>query len=335
MDDIDAVVLAAGKGTRMSSSIPKVLHRLEGKPILEHLLVTLQSLRCGPPIVVVGYGAQTVKTSVPESLEVRYVLQNRQLGTGHALLQTKGEAESKNLLVIPGDVPLVTHSTLKAFVENSLERRSDLAVLTTRLDDPTGYGRIIRDKKGDLTAVVEERDATTAQKEIQEINTGIFLLKNTEHLWQELSHLDTDNDQGELYLTDLVERFRLKNRSVTAILKGEVEEFLGINTRRDLVRAHRLLHDRRIDAFLNSGVTITNPHTTLIGNQVQIGKDTVVRGFSVLEGETWVGKRCRLGPAVHISDSKISRGVSVTRSRIIGTTVKPNTTVGPYSIIGA
>lgn len=330
---MDCVILAAGKGTRMSSSVPKVLHEIHGRSLIEHLLYSIDPLELGTVVLVVGYGREKIKEKL-KNWEVEFAVQEKQKGTAHALQQAKGKIEDDSFLVFPGDLPLMKTSSLENFIDSPGEDDHNLTLLTVNRDDPGGYGRIKRDTKGNLEEIVEEQDANKEEQKIKEINTGVYLLPNTDYLWDQLDSVNSSNAQGEFYLTDLVKLFSEDGAGVSAKTIGSPEEFLGVNTRKDLIEAGQILNKRKINSLLDSGVTIKDPRTTTIEMGVEIGQDTVVEPFTLLKGNTIIGENSQIGPNVEIINGTIGDEVKVSHSLVRGSTIQGKTKVGPFRHLG-
>jgi bifunctional UDP-N-acetylglucosamine pyrophosphorylase / glucosamine-1-phosphate N-acetyltransferase len=286
------VVLAAGKGTRMKSDLPKVLHPLMGRPMLDYVLKTAKALRPQQTVIVVGHQARRVQAAFPD-FKGAFVLQSPQLGTGHALQTAqKSLASFKGaILVLSGDVPLMGKETLKQLIRRFQKNRAALALITTVLKNPFGYGRIIRDSRQHLLRIVEEKDATPAERSLQEINTGLYCF-NSEFLFSSLSGLTRKNRQKEYYLTDLVRMAGEKGLPMTTMVHPYPEEVLGINDRAELARSSQLLRQRINQKWMQQGVTLLDPTTTYIEPSVGIGPDTVIGPFTRLLGKTRIGLRC-------------------------------------------
>lgn len=330
---MDCVILAAGKGTRMNSSIPKVLHEINGKPLLEHLLTSISPLRLSRVVAVVGYKEELVRDSL-SGWEIDFAVQKEQRGTAHALQQARGKIESDAILVLPGDLPLVKTSSLKGFINFSDNRKVDLVLLTVKRDDPSGYGRIKRSGNGSVEEIIEEQDATREEKKIKEINAGIYLLANREGLWKALDSIDSANAQGEFYLTDLVKHFNKKGKAVEAFEAEDQEEFLGVNTRKDLAFAADVLNQRKLNSLFEAGVTLIDPKSTIVESRVDIGRDTVIKPFTIIKGETSIGSNSKIGPNAEIIDSEIGKGVELSHAVVKDATVRDNKTIEPFSFLG-
>ncbi len=330
---MDCVILAAGKGTRMSSSRPKVLHEVGGKPLIGHLLDSIDPLSLSKIVVVVGYKEKLVRKAL-SGRDLEFALQEEQKGTAHALQQAKGEIVSDSFLVFPGDLPLVRPSTLKEFIDCTQNEDLGISILTVNRENPEGYGRIKRSEDGTIKGIVEDQDASKEEKRIKEINTGIYLLSNDESLWEGLDNLDSANAQGEFYLTDLVKEFSLEGKKVTGKKFEVPEEFLGVNTQKDLSFAGEVLNRRKIASLQNKGVTILDPKTTRIDRDVEVGQDTVILPFTLLKKRTKIGKGARIGPGTEIVDSKIGKRVDISHSVIEGARVEDERSVGPFQHLG-
>ena len=330
---MDCVILAAGKGTRMNSSVPKVLHGIGGKTLIEHLLGSLDPLELKSIVAVIGYKENLVRNSL-SNWEVEFTVQKEQKGTAHALQQAKSKIESDSFLVVPGDLPLVKTSSLQQFIDFASDKEANISLLTVKRNDPSGYGRIKRDESGKVQAIIEDQDATEQEKQIKEVNAGLYLMSNREELWRELEAIDPSNAQGEFYLTDLIKKFADIAGGIEAFQVEKSQEFLGVNTRKDLVLAGKVLNRRKINSLFDSGVTVIDPGSTLIEGSVNIGKDTVIEPFTVLRGETSIGSDARIGPNVEIVDSYIGSEANISYSVVKSARVGDSRKVEPFSFIG-
>jgi bifunctional UDP-N-acetylglucosamine pyrophosphorylase/glucosamine-1-phosphate N-acetyltransferase len=329
------VILAAGKGTRMKSALPKVLHPLAGRPLIEHVLATADLLEAEQTILVVGHGADEVRTALSSRDALQFVMQSPQLGTGHAVLQTEPllAGRTGTVLLLYADVPLLSNSSLKRLLEAHQRSRAAATVLTAELDDPYGYGRIVRDADGAIERIVEERDASAAEREIREINSGVYALELAP-LFEALHELAEDNSQGEYYLTDLVSLYRRRRRQVGALCLGSARELRGVNTRADLADMTRSLRARKNRDVMLDGVTLEDPDTTYIDASVTIGPDTTIGPGVRLEGKTRVGSRCRLYAGVRLTDTTLANDVTVLDwSVIVESTIGAGASVGPFAHI--
>jgi bifunctional UDP-N-acetylglucosamine pyrophosphorylase/glucosamine-1-phosphate N-acetyltransferase len=331
-DDVHVVVLAAGKGTRMRSSHPKVLHRAAGLPLLEWVLRSARSLQPKSITVVVGHGADEVRAAVPAS-DVRFVLQEPQLGTGHALLQTEPllAGAAGRVLLLSGDVPLLTVASLQRLLD--VQRQgSALVVATADVPDPAGYGRIVR-HDGALVRIVEHRDASPDERRINEINSGVYVF-DLATLFGALANLRTANDQGEYYLPDLVDIHRRAGRRVDAVKLDDADEIRGINTRSELAEVGQVLRQRLNAGHMANGVTLVDPATAYIGPDVVIGADTVIHPFVVLDGQTVIGADCEIHAGARVSDSVLGQRVTVNNHTVITSSrVSDGASVGPFARI--
>jgi bifunctional UDP-N-acetylglucosamine pyrophosphorylase/glucosamine-1-phosphate N-acetyltransferase len=322
-------VLAAGKGKRMNSDVPKVLHPLCGRPLISHVLTVLEDAGVSDPIVVVGHGADGVQAAVGG--RGRCVEQRQQLGTGHAVLQALpllAEAAGP-VLVLYGDTPLLLPQTLHALLARRLGANAAVAMLTAEVGDPTGYGRVVRDASGHVVRIVEEADASGDDARVREINAGTYAFDPLA-LRAALGALAPDNAQHEYYLTDTIGWLLARGQTVVAV-PAPAEETIGINSRRELAAAEQVMRRRILEQLMDDGVTIVDPASTYVHAGILIGRDTVIHPQSFVEGLTSVGRRCTLGPQVHLSDATVADDVTIVASTITGSVVGEGTRVGPYS----
>ena len=335
--DIKSVILAAGKGTRMKSETPKVLHKIFEKPLLGYVLDNIKTIT-NENFVIIGHHADEVKEYVEKNYQnAKTVLQTPQLGTGHAvsmvcpyLKDFKGQ-----VLILCGDTPLITSETLKKFVEFHNSNNSDLTVMSTIFENPTNYGRIIREQDGSLKCIVEEKDATPEQKAVKEVNAGIYILD-----WAKIapafSQLTSNNAQGEYYLTDIIEWGKKNNLKVNAFILENSDEIYGINSRKNLAEATRIMNTRKLNSLMDNGVTIVDPNSTWISEDTEIGSDTIIYPSTYIEGANKIGKNCKIGPCAHFrggveveDNCKIGNFVEVKKAKI-----GHNTNAGHLSYIG-
>lgn len=330
---MDCVILAAGKGTRMKSEVPKVLHEIGGSTLLEHLLESLVPLKINKTVVVVGYGADQVKKTL-SARDLKFVLQEEQKGTAHALKQAKTELESDRFLVFPGDLPLIQTDSIRKFIEDAARNDAVYSLFTVERDDPSDYGRIKRDEFGKVIEIVEEQDASPEEKEIKEVNTGVYLLANSDELWSEIGSIDPENVQHEFYLTDLVRRFVARGKKVNTVSGDSPEEFLGVNTRKELARAGEIIHDRKIKSVMKEGVTVIDPDKTIIEPGVQVGRDTVIRPFTSLKGETEIGNCAEIGPNAEIINGRIGDEAVISHVVVRDSRIESGKEIKPFQYIG-
>ncbi len=305
--ELTAVIMAAGAGKRMHSELPKVLHPLCGMELVRHAMRA--AAFCGKPVVVVGKGAEQVKQALGES--AHYALQAEQLGTGHAVLMAKPYLEGKHgyTLVLAGDMPLLREETLKELVALTGREQSAASVLTAVLDDPTGYGRVLRDASGAVRAIVEHRDATEAERQVREVNSSVYCFE-TKALLEALNHLNNDNDQHEYYLTDCIALLAESGRRVSA-LTAPAEECMGVNDKAQLACCAKLLQRRINRAHLLSGVTLLDPENTYLSAETRIEPDAVIYPGNVLEGKTAVGRGAVLYPGNFLKNASVAPGETV------------------------
>lgn len=335
--DIKSVILAAGKGTRMKSNLPKVLHEILGKALVGYVLDSVKHIT-NENFVIVGHHAEEVEKYVISHYEnAKTVLQSPQLGTGHAVSMVCPMLEnySGQVLILCGDTPLITEDTLKKFVEYHKENKSDITVMSAIFENPTNYGRIIRDADNSLKCIVEEKDATLEQKAIKEVNAGIYCI-NWSKVKSAFSQLTSNNAQGEYYLTDIIEWGKKNGLSVNAyIMENNIETF-GINSRVQLAEALKLLQKRINEKHMINGVTIVDPETTYISADTEIGQDTIIYPSTYIEGENKIGSNCKIGPMAHLRGGveigdycKIGNFVEVKKAKIAS-----HTNAGHLSYIG-
>ncbi|BDH59927.1 bifunctional protein GlmU [Lysinibacillus sp. PLM2] len=330
MTNIFAVVLAAGQGTRMKSKLYKVLHPVCGKPMVEHVIDNIQNLDVNRIVTIVGHGAEKVKETLGEKSE--YVLQAEQLGTAHAVQQAESilaDLEGTTLVVC-GDTPLIREETLKALVEFHQKQNAKATILTAVAENPYGYGRIIRNEKGQVSQIVEQKDATEEQQLEKEINTGTYCFDN-KALFESLKLVKNENAQGEYYLPDVIEILKSKGEIVSAYTTDDFDEILGVNDRVALSQAEEIMRARINEKHMRNGVTIINPFTTHISIDAVIGSDTVIKPGVVIEGNTIIGEDCIIGPNSQITNSQIGNRTSVQNSVVISSIVGEDTTIGPFA----
>jgi bifunctional UDP-N-acetylglucosamine pyrophosphorylase / glucosamine-1-phosphate N-acetyltransferase len=332
-NDVAVVILAAGQGTRMKSRMAKVLHRAGGKTLVEHVIDAARGIAAPERIfVAVGHQAEAVG-AVVRNAGVGVIHQSEQLGTGHAVMCGEEQLAGLGgmLLVLNGDCPLIRPETLENLIELYKRTRSGAAIVTTDLDDPTGYGRIIRDEAGDVLAIVEHKAATPQQRAVQEINVGFYCF-NAEAFWKYVHDLKPDNPAREYYLTDMIAILLRAGYRVTALKVGDSSEMLGINNRLELAAADRNMRERKVRQLMLDGVTIEKPETVTIDEQVLIGMDTVVGPFVQLTGATTIGQNCRIGASCIIDNSSLEEGAVVFPfSMVSASSLGKDAEVGPYA----
>ncbi len=333
LNDLTVLILAAGQGTRMNSRMAKVLHRAGGKPLVRQTIDT--ALEIAPPervFVVVGHQAEQVR-AVAEAAGVRAIHQQEQLGTGHAVMCGEEQLSQLGgrLIVFVGDCVLVQASTLADLAEAQRISKSAAAVITTEVEDPTGYGRIVRGPDGGVLAIVEQKAATPAELAVREINSGIFCF-DAPALWKYIRELRPDNPAHEYYLTDMVSIFILAGLRVTALKTPDPNELLGINNRVELAQADRILRERKVRRLMLDGVTIERPETVTIDAGVKIGMDTVIGPFAQITGDTVIGENCRIGASSIIEHSVIGDDVEVFPFSMVSASIlDAHAHVGPFA----
>jgi len=330
---LHVVILAAGKGTRMKSSRPKVLHALAGRPVIEHVLRAVDALRADSTVVVIGHGADDVRAALAERTSLQFAVQSPQLGTGHALLQAEAALAGKTgtVLLVYADVPLLQASTLSRLIEHHRTKKAVATVLTTELPDPYGYGRIVRDSAGRIARIVEERDASGAEREIKEINSGIYCF-DAAPLFGALRQLAADNAQGEYYLTDLVAAYRKDQRVVETLQIDSAAELRGVNSRVDLSELGAVLRARKNQDLMIAGVTLEDAASTYIDADVTVGADTVIGPGVILQGRTSIGEGCEVQAGSRITNSVIGNAVTILdHSIVVDSRVDAGARIGPFS----
>ncbi|MFX0561028.1 bifunctional UDP-N-acetylglucosamine diphosphorylase/glucosamine-1-phosphate N-acetyltransferase GlmU [Tepidibacillus infernus] len=332
MSDLYAVVLAAGQGTRMKSNLPKVLHQVSGKPMVGHVVDQLKEMGIKEIVVVIGHKSEQVKTYLGD--QVQYAIQEQQLGTAHAIMQASSILNGKKgtTLVIMGDTPLITQDTLKTLYSEHETTNAAATILTTEIDPPTGYGRIIRDQEGHVLRIVEEKDTSIEEKAIKEINTGTYVFDNVK-LFNALLKVNNDNKQGEYYLTDVIEILQSEGMIVSAYKTDNSDETIGINDRIALAKAEKILRNRIIEHHMREGVTVIDPDRTYIEKDVMIDPDTIIYPDTYLKGKTTIKGNCIIGPGADLTDVMVSQDVVITHSVIFSSTIEEKAKIGPFAYI--
>jgi len=327
------IILAAGAGTRMGSDLPKVLHTICGRSMLDHVVGAARELGPAELIVVVGHRREQVISHLAERApDARVVVQHRQGGTGHAVRTVLEEINLGHgtVVVTYGDAPVLRGQTLAALVHEHAEQQAAATALTTVMDDPTGYGRILRDAGGAIVEIVEEADATPGQRAIKEVNSGVYAFEAS-LLADSVKRVPTDNAKGEEYLTDVVAILRSDGHRVASYLEEDAADVFGVNDRVQLAQARRVLNARLLEHWMRAGVTITDPSTTAIDADVVIGPDAEIGPGTQLEGSTVVEAGARVGPGCLLRDTTVSSGASVTYAVCESAVIGPGAVVGPFA----
>ena len=332
MTNRNAIILAAGKGTRMKSSLYKVLHPVCGKPMVEHVIDNVSSIRASKIVTIIGHGAEDVKKVVGSKTE--YALQAEQLGTAHAVMQAKDILgnEEGTTLVICGDTPLITAETLDALLEVHAAQKAKATILTARTVNPAGYGRVIRNAEGLVEKIVEHKDASPEELLVQEINTGTYCFDN-KLLFECLENVSNENAQGEYYLPDVIEILKQQGEVVSAFETPNFDETLGINDRVALSQAETIFKRRINEMHMRNGVTLIDPDHTYIHPDVVIGSDTYIYPGTTITGKTIIGSECHIGPNTEIKDCEIKDRTVVRQSVAHDSQIGSDVQIGPFSHI--
>lgn len=327
-----AIILAAGKGTRMKSDLPKVLHRVAGLSMLEHVFRSTQALSPSKIITIVGHKAELVKEILGEQSD--FALQTKQLGTGHAVRMAKDALQDADghTLVIAGDTPLVTADSLKNLLEYHISHKNTATILTAEAKNPFGYGRIVRNDNNEVIKIVEQKDASDYEKQMKEINTGTYIFDN-QRLFEALEELTTDNAQGEYYLTDVISVFRRAGEKVGAFLLKDFAESLGVNDRLALAQAEAIMRRRITQNHMINGVSFQDPKTAYIDCDVQIAADVMIEANVTIKGNSCIGSGSVLKNGSYVTDSLLGEQVTVAQSTITAARVASGVTIGPYAHI--
>lgn len=341
----DVMILAAGLGTRMKSRRAKVLHEIAGRPLVAHVVRAAFKLAPEAIFTVVGYQAQEVERAVSAEVErliargaaeqpdLQFALQTEQRGTGHAVMAGRRELEGRSgpLIILAGDGPMIKTETLARLAQIHAAEKNDATLLTVSLSDPTGYGRIIRDGEGRFARIVEQKDASTEELAVKEVCVSIYCFE-TGALLAALDDLNTDNAQGEYYLTDAPRIMQAQGKRVGLMCHNQPEEVLGVNTRIELAELDRKLREEKLRELMLSGVTIIDPATTYIHQDVEIGQDTIIHPQVIIEGESRIGEGCAIHSWTRLKDTRIEDDVIIRNSCVIeDCVIRKNATVGPFS----
>ncbi|WNZ91107.1 bifunctional UDP-N-acetylglucosamine diphosphorylase/glucosamine-1-phosphate N-acetyltransferase GlmU [Streptococcus iniae] len=327
-----AIILVAGKGTRMKSDLPKVLHKVTGLTMLEHVFRSVSAIKPEKNVTVIGHKSDLVKEVLAD--RSAFALQTEQLGTGHAVMMAEemlADLEGTTL-VIAGDTPLITGESLTNLIEFHVNHKNVATILTANAKDPFGYGRVIRNKDGEVLKIVEQKDATEFEQEVKEINTGTYVFDN-KRLFEALKNITTDNAQGEYYLTDVISIFRENKEKVGAYILRDFNESLGVNDRLALATAESVMRGRINKAHMINGVTFQNPDATYIESDVIVEPDVLIEANVTLRGKTKIGAASVLTNGSYLVDAEIGQNVVITNSTIEESMIGSGVTVGPYAHI--
>lgn len=329
MSNLMVIILAAGKGTRMKSALPKVLHQVGGKPMVQQVLDAAVFTGADKKVVVIGFGAQSVADALAGQAE--FVVQAEQLGTGHAVMQAREElaAFDGTVMVLCGDTPLLTGELLAKLRAEHEQQQAAATVLTAVMPDPAGYGRVIRNGAGQVEKIVEHKDASQAELAVSEINTGIYCFA-AQKLLAALEGLTCNNAQGEYYLTDVVAILNQQSHKVWAVSAEDYRETLGINSRMQLAEAEGIVRRRKLAQLMENGVTIMDPASTFIDAQVEIGADTIIYPFTWIEGQSSIGANCLIGPNTRLTNTTVGDETTIHFSYAHDCAVGNKVNLGPY-----
>lgn len=330
--DLEIIVLAAGKGTRMRSQLPKVLHPVLGTSMLSHVLQTSQSLNPSGITVVVGHEADQIRGSVVESDSFRWVHQSEQLGTGHAVNCCQSECSTaSDVLIVCGDTPLLQADTLSRLVDSHRQAKASVSFLSAKLDNPTGYGRVQRDVNGSVRRIVEQKDAAEDELSIHEVSSGIFCVRQS-ILFELLQQVNNENSQGEYYLPDIIPLALISGQGVQAVVMMDPEEMSGVNDRRQLAEVESVMQSKIIAGWQVHGVTIEQPETVRIESSVTVGRDCIIRAGSQLLGSTTIGHSCSIGPYAVIQDACLGDSCQVHAfSHVQQASLSNDVNTGPFA----
>ena len=324
------IILAAGKGTRMKSRLYKVLHPVAGRAMVDHVLTQVEKIEPDLIETIIGNGADKVRDLLGD--RTKYALQEEQLGTANAVMQAEKDLGNKEgiTLIVNGDTPLFTAETFESLLDYHEKQEAAVTILTAHADNPFGYGRIVRDNGGNVEKIVEQKDASRSEQEIQEINTGVLCFDN-KLLFENLHKVNNDNAQGEYYLPDVISLLKEQGKKVAAYEMADLSESLGVNDRVALSQAEKLMQRRINESHMRDGVTIVDPDNTYIDIDVEIGNDTVIEPNVKIFGKTTIGSECVIGSGSRISDSEIQDNVEVISSTIESAIMHKGSNIGPNS----
>ncbi len=328
---LSSIILAAGDGTRLRSQVPKSLHRICGRPMIVHILRMVEGLVDAKQVVVIGFAGDMMKKTLKD-FKVDFVLQEKRLGTGHAVMTTKHIFEQcdGDVLVLVGDAPLLTRGTVEKLIERHRHLDASATVLTTRMKKPDGYGRILRHQDNSVLRIVEDKDANIYEKKINEVNTGTYVF-DSKHLFDALEKVEPNNEQGEYYLTDVIQIMVHEKKRVEAYVTNMPAETMGINNRVQFAKAERIMRNRILERLMFSGVTIVDPSSTFIDDSVKIGLDSIIEPNTHIYGKSVIGSGSQIGPLTQIFDSEIGERCNINSSYLRGCSIPPGMSIGPFA----
>lgn len=326
---LKTLILAAGKGTRMKSNIPKIIHKVNGMPMISKIINVLNNLNPEENILILGYKKEDVLKVIGE--DSSYVLQNEQLGTGHAVMQAKEKLKDYDgdVMVLCGDTPLLKSETLKALFDFHKSTNATTTILTSIYENPFGYGRIVKEN-GFVRAIVEEKEATQKIKKIKEVNAGVYCF-NAKELFKALDKIDNNNEKGEYYLTDVIGIQVKENKKVQSFILEDSQEILGVNSKVELALANQVLRERKNISLMEEGVIFLDPKSSYIEENVTVGKDTIIYPNVILEGNTQIGENCKIIGNTRIVDSILKDNIVIESSVIEESIIENGVTMGPFA----
>ena len=327
--NLKTLILAAGKGTRMKSNIPKIVHKVNGIPMISKIITVLEEIGSTENILILGYKKEEVLKVVGENSS--YVLQNEQLGTGHAVIQAKDKLKDYDgdVMVVCGDTPLLKPETLKKLYNFHKDSGAVTTILTSIYENPFGYGRIVKEN-GLVKAIIEEKEANDEVKKIKEVNAGVYCF-NSKELFKALNKINNNNEKGEYYLTDVIGIQVNENKKVRSFILEDSMEILGVNSKVELAQAGNILRDRKNISLMEDGVILIDPTNTYIEENVKIGKDTVIYPGAIIQGDTVIGENCEILGTTRIINSKIKNNVKIESSVIEDSILEDGVTMGPFA----
>ena len=334
--ELYALILAAGKGTRMKSELPKVVHPILGRPMVSYVIDAVKAAGCEKTVLVTGYKSDVVKAALKDIDDgsISYTEQTEQLGTGHAVqcYVKKADKRPKNLLVVCGDTPLISTETLNKMVEIHEKEKPAITMMTLVMNEPGNYGRIIRSKDGNVVAIREAKDSSEEELKIKEINLGVYLF-DSDFLFNNIFNLKPNNKQKEYYLTDMIEIAAQQGKKVIAVIEKDESSTLGINSRQHLAQVSSILQKQILNKLMDSGVTITCPEQTFIGSKVTIAPDSVIEPGCMIYGNTSIGNNCVIGPNVKLNNATIASNSKLEFCIVENTKVDGNIKIAPFTVV--